>query len=314
MSDGHMEPPVVRRGDIEQALKVAAPLRNVCELESDGDGETPYLVERGACPPEGDPRREEWELSEWRYELHVGCGDVCPVLAVVPYDYDADGPLHEVAESIAMAGEVIIGLVERVRAAEREAEAATNHAGITASRQGPLEEEAATLRVQHEADAKRIAELEAARDEMSALATDGGTLIAQMSKTIVDQRAHCDRLLADWDAARIAKDRATTEAVVLRAQVDTLRAKLAEAKELGLQRRPITDEVERHAAPAEDGLGAWLLLLDDGALWEECMLHVEAGEVIVDEVDDGGVMWARVTDAIPLDENHQPCPVGGWRE
>ena len=61
-----------------------------------------------------------------------------------------------------MAGEVIIGLVERGEAAEREAEAATNHAGITASRQGPLEEEAATLRVQHEADAKRIAELEAA--------------------------------------------------------------------------------------------------------------------------------------------------------
>lgn len=120
MSDRHEEPSAVIRGDVPQALRVAAILRNVWDIEQDGEGETPTLVEIGACPPDGDPRREAWEIEDWRWEVHVGCGDYCPVMASVPYDFDSDGPHRQIAEAIAQAGEVIIGLVERVQRTEAE--------------------------------------------------------------------------------------------------------------------------------------------------------------------------------------------------
>lgn len=120
-TDQHQEPAPVKRGDIEQALKVAAALRNVYSIE-EGEGETPTLVEVGALPPEGHPGREGWDISLWSWEVHVGCGDYCPMLAVVPYDFDSDAPHRDTAEAIAQAGEVILGLVERVRELEASIE------------------------------------------------------------------------------------------------------------------------------------------------------------------------------------------------
>lgn len=115
----HRDPPPVIRGDIVQALEVAAALRNVYSIE-EGEGETPVIVEIGALPPEGHPDRDTWEIADWRFEVHVSCGEYCPVLAVVPYDFDSDGPHRRIAEAIAQAGEVILGLVERAAALEAE--------------------------------------------------------------------------------------------------------------------------------------------------------------------------------------------------
>lgn len=115
MSSSHEEPTPVRRGDVAQALEVAAALRNVYSI-GEGEGETPTLVEVGALPPEGHPGRNNWDISMWSWEVHVSCGEMCPVLAVVPYDFDSDGPHRKIAEAIAQAGEVILGLVERIRA------------------------------------------------------------------------------------------------------------------------------------------------------------------------------------------------------
>jgi hypothetical protein len=117
----HHEPAPVKRGDIKQALEVAAALRNT--YAGKGEGETPFIVEIGKpWEPGEDGATARYLLqdkSEWRYELHVGCGELCPVLAVVPYDGDANAPSHQVAEAIAQAGEVILGLTERIAALEQ---------------------------------------------------------------------------------------------------------------------------------------------------------------------------------------------------
>lgn len=135
----HQDPPDVRRGDIKQAMEIAARLRNCWSIEEDGGGETPVLVEVGALPPEGDPRREGWDISLWSWQVHAGCGDCCPIMAEVPYDFDSDGPHREIAEAIAMAGEVIWGLVERVRALEAEVAALKAPQPATPAQPGTLE-------------------------------------------------------------------------------------------------------------------------------------------------------------------------------
>lgn len=86
MSDRHVEPPAVKRGDLEQALRVASALRNVIDVSVDGEGETPTIVEVGALPPEGDPRRANWDPTDWCYELHVAD---CPVVGTGGFHSEA---------------------------------------------------------------------------------------------------------------------------------------------------------------------------------------------------------------------------------
>ena len=83
-------------------------------LDNYRDGETPVLVWN-----EGDG-------GETRYashEVHVGCGEICPVFAVIPYDGDMGGVPSENAHAIVHAGRDLIDLVREVvalRAKERD--------------------------------------------------------------------------------------------------------------------------------------------------------------------------------------------------
>lgn len=70
--------------------------------ENDTDGETPILVERY----KGE------ELNS--IELHVGCGEMCPVLAAIPFDGDSGGVDQLTAEAIAHSGRDMIDLVREV--------------------------------------------------------------------------------------------------------------------------------------------------------------------------------------------------------
>jgi hypothetical protein len=76
-------------------------------IESDafGGGETPVLVWR-----EGDRGETSWPSIE----IHMGCGDACPVAAIIPYDGDSGGVDQRMAEAIAHAGRDLLDLTREV--------------------------------------------------------------------------------------------------------------------------------------------------------------------------------------------------------
>lgn len=73
------------------------------------DGETPMLVWRERKDIDGSV-----EIATACMEVHVGCGDVCPVFAIIPYDGDSGGVPSSNAEAIAHAGRDLIDLVREV--------------------------------------------------------------------------------------------------------------------------------------------------------------------------------------------------------
>ncbi len=86
-------------------------LRNLCvpeaealEYATDDDGETPCIVDYA----------DGGETSYGRTELHVGCGDYCPVLIAVPWDPDMGGIPRENAVAVAHAGRDMLDLVREV--------------------------------------------------------------------------------------------------------------------------------------------------------------------------------------------------------
>lgn len=80
------------------------------------DGETPTLVH---CQAEN----ETWAHCE----LHVGCGENCPIMLDVPFDPDSGGVPSENAVAVAHAGRDLIDLVREVLAL-RKANAHTHAA------------------------------------------------------------------------------------------------------------------------------------------------------------------------------------------
>ena len=140
----HEEIPRLPIDDLREVRKVAGLLRNAFldGAEKDG-GETPTITEVGSEEQHnalmatryrsgivdgridpGDEPAPEWDPMEWHYELHVGCGEMCPVLAVVPYDCEAAAPDIRAARAIAQAGGIILDLaaeVERLRELVEEA-------------------------------------------------------------------------------------------------------------------------------------------------------------------------------------------------
>lgn len=83
-------------------------------LDNYRDGETPMLVW-----DEGDGN----ETRQASHEIHVGCGEICPVFATIPYDGDSGGVPSENAHAIVHAGRDLIDLVREVvalRAKERD--------------------------------------------------------------------------------------------------------------------------------------------------------------------------------------------------
>lgn len=69
------------------------------------DGETPTMVFY-----EGDGG----ETTHAYAEVHVGCGEICPVFATIPYDGDMGGVPTANAEAIMHAGRDLIDLVREV--------------------------------------------------------------------------------------------------------------------------------------------------------------------------------------------------------
>lgn len=69
---------------------------------SEADGETPTICERV---------NEDGHVSA---ELHVGCGEHCPVLVAVPYDDDVGGLALD-PEALAHVGRDVLDLVDEVR-------------------------------------------------------------------------------------------------------------------------------------------------------------------------------------------------------
>jgi hypothetical protein len=86
-------------------------LRNMAVAEQDAlephDSETPTLVERYDS--------DDGDRAQLSFELHVGCGDTCGVLAVVPYDGNIGEAPREVAFAIAHAGRDLLDLIAEVR-------------------------------------------------------------------------------------------------------------------------------------------------------------------------------------------------------
>lgn len=110
-----------------------------------------------------------------------------------------------------------------------------------------------------------------------------------------------------------AARRVVAERAAALAEVASLKAELARAPGLRLGRAPTAEDVSTVASRSSDGLAWFLLEYDDGAYWEPCSMYIDDdGRIIIDEVDDDGSRLARVSDAIALDDDRQPCPVGGW--
>jgi hypothetical protein len=79
--------------------------REALEYAVEGDGETPTLVLW-----DGDGGETRFGSAE----IHVGCGDVCGIFAVVPYDGDMGCVPVANALAIARAGRNMIDLVREV--------------------------------------------------------------------------------------------------------------------------------------------------------------------------------------------------------
>ncbi len=107
------------------------------------------------------------------------------------------------------------------------------------------------------------------------------------------------------DADRIAS---------LEAELTTLRAQLAAPLRLG--RGPTGDEVKQHGV----GVGLWLVHFAGDApdRWHVvCFRAIDDEDARPTDFEIDEVGWTDIAvdydDAIPLDSNRQPCPVGGGR-
>lgn len=89
----------------------------------DREGETPELLYYAG---------DDGETTMPRYELHVGCGDICGVLAEFPYDGDSGGAHRSTAEAVVHAGRDLLDLVNEVRVLRDAFFAITKPAGLVA--------------------------------------------------------------------------------------------------------------------------------------------------------------------------------------
>lgn len=123
--EDHHEPERLPISDLKAVRKVAGILRNAFVDGTERDaGETPTICEMGseeAFNAGHTHGHAEWEPHEWHYALHVGCGEICPVLATVPYDPESCAPDLAVARAIAQAGGIIFDLAARVEDLETAA-------------------------------------------------------------------------------------------------------------------------------------------------------------------------------------------------
>ena len=93
--------------------------------------------------------------------------------------------------------------------------------------------------------------------------------------------------------------REIADRLMQRDEVDRLKAQLAEARRLRLRRGPTLAEVDDH----EPKGGLWLIEIDGTGFFEETRMTL---------ANMSEAALSVITDAIPLDADGQPCPVGGW--
>jgi hypothetical protein len=84
------------------------------------DGVPPWSAYGGTQHTDGETPTLVWDAGDGgetrmpSHEVHVGCGELCPVFAVVPWDGDSGGVPSENARAIAHAGRDLIDLVREV--------------------------------------------------------------------------------------------------------------------------------------------------------------------------------------------------------